>query len=242
MFSLQMGDIDSGQEEPDDETVRAPALDADRSSSPEPQDPPPATNDFCDLDLREQWVYVKPVLQAILRDEYAPAREQNFTFFASDTGRKKLTEKASARGTLTPKEIVRLRDYILEWCLRDAKHATRIEDEAIDAALEEVAKAEVQSEAGPPPFSQLEEDAVSRPSSTQPPPSSTAPSDPGDDTVCGISQLSNTRLTPASETRKRLVECRYGNGYLGTTYPTTTSARLRGIRATLTFGKARGTS
>ncbi|KAI5900615.1 uncharacterized protein SCHCODRAFT_02608360 [Schizophyllum commune H4-8] len=181
-LTCKMGDIDSGQEEPDDETLRTSALDAERSGSPEPQDPPPAANDFCDLDLREQWVYAKPVLQAILRDEYAPAKEQNFTFFASDTGRKKLTEKASARGTLTPKEIVRLRDYILEWCLRDAKHATRIEDEAIDAALEEVAKAEVQSEAGPPPPSQLEEDAVSRPSSTQPPPSSTAPSDPGDDT------------------------------------------------------------
>ncbi|KAL1742852.1 hypothetical protein HDZ31DRAFT_75248 [Schizophyllum fasciatum] len=177
-LTCKLGTIDSGQEEPDDETTRQSTLEAERSRSPEPSDPPPTSTEFCALDLREQWVYTKPVLQAILRDEYAPAKEQNFIFFASDSGRKHLTEKASAQGTLTPKEVVRLRDYILEWCLRDAKHATRIEDEGIDVIAQ---AAEAEQEAGPPPSSQLDEEPLSRPSSAAPPPPSTAPSEPGDD-------------------------------------------------------------
>ncbi|KAJ7777723.1 hypothetical protein B0H14DRAFT_3508055 [Mycena olivaceomarginata] len=49
-------------------------------ASPEPVDPPLTGHVFTELGIHEQFVYTKPVLQAILRDEYAPAQEVHRQF------------------------------------------------------------------------------------------------------------------------------------------------------------------
>ncbi|TRM59213.1 hypothetical protein BD626DRAFT_572800 [Schizophyllum amplum] len=186
-LTCKLGQLSSGQEDRDDGTAFLHATDADRSPSPEPDDPPPDPRDFASLDLREQWVYTKTVLRAILLDEYAPTKEQNCTFHTTDAKRKKMGEQASAHGNLTPKEVERLRDYIVEWCLRDAKHATRIEDDATDEAGTNDANDGAAVDAPPqpdglPPLSTLDEELLTPMSpAALPPPSSAVPSEPEDE-------------------------------------------------------------
>jgi hypothetical protein len=99
-----------------------------RGASPEPVDPPLSGHAFTELGIHEQFVYTKPVLQAILRDEYAPAREVHRQFVSGGVrGQNSVVQAASlARGSMNPQHVEDFHHCLLEWCLRGAARGARV--------------------------------------------------------------------------------------------------------------------
>ncbi|KAF8808984.1 hypothetical protein BYT27DRAFT_7254873 [Phlegmacium glaucopus] len=100
-----------------------------RSASPVPLDPPPNNEDFINLSIREQFVYTKTILYAILNDEYEPTRGKHSQFMKGGKQRASLTDEAALRGRMDPKDIEHLQTYIREWCLREEAPANIFVDE-----------------------------------------------------------------------------------------------------------------
>ncbi|RDB22192.1 hypothetical protein Hypma_010693 [Hypsizygus marmoreus] len=105
-----------------------------RSPSPLPASPPPVPEDFVYLSVREQFVYTKPVLQAVLNAIYEPAMTRHDKFVSGGQARKKVVDEAGMRGRMDPKDVVELQKWLTEWCLRDERRAKRIIDEVEDPA------------------------------------------------------------------------------------------------------------
>ncbi|KAJ6622865.1 hypothetical protein B0H10DRAFT_1944195 [Mycena sp. CBHHK59/15] len=109
----------------DDDGPEAPWL------SPEPRDPPPDGDAFADLPVHEQFVYAKPVLQAILRGEYPPARTVHDRFIGGGQGRNAVAKEAGERGTMNPRDVEAFHKCVVEWCMRgEGKVDARRFDEA----------------------------------------------------------------------------------------------------------------
>lgn len=133
-FHLQLGRIES---EVVDDTV-----DADdeheptdlRSRSPSPQVPLPTTDQFNELSIREQLAYVKPVLQAILRNEYVPMQEKVDRFLSNDKAfLANLVKNSANEGSMVPTQVNTLVAYLKWWCLRgEAEPQHRQADEGGD--------------------------------------------------------------------------------------------------------------
>ncbi|KAJ6531170.1 hypothetical protein B0H19DRAFT_1040567 [Mycena capillaripes] len=141
-FQSQYEDVVNDKDEPD--APKKP-----RGISPEPRDPPPSTEEFCELSVHKQFVYTKLVLQAILRDEYAPARARHDGFIAGGKRRDQVVQNASLRGLMDPRELVEFQNCVIEWCLRDAAKVVRRTEETEqpgDAGVGEIAP-EVHDEA-----------------------------------------------------------------------------------------------
>ncbi|KAF5315687.1 hypothetical protein D9611_005029 [Ephemerocybe angulata] len=119
----------------------------DRSPSPPCEDPPPDQDTFVRLSLREQFAYVKPVLQAILQNNYGPTKDK-FQVFMSGTRAQQasLAQIASERGMMDPQQVSELLVYLKWWCLRGERQPQTVEEE-------EDADADAASAAGDAPES-----------------------------------------------------------------------------------------
>lgn len=104
---------DSETEEPPEHHSRS------RAASPVSSYPPPSKEDFCELDIRTQFVYTKPILTAILNERYPPARERHDKFLKGGAARKSAVDSASFRGELDPRSVTELHKWLYRWCLRD---------------------------------------------------------------------------------------------------------------------------
>ncbi|GLB34595.1 hypothetical protein LshimejAT787_0201600 [Lyophyllum shimeji] len=100
-----------------------------RSPSPIPTEPPPEADEFIHLSVREQFAYVKPVLTAILNENYPPARPRHDKFIAGGSKRQSTVQEAGLRGRMDPRDIDHLEGCLIEWCLRDERKAKAIIDE-----------------------------------------------------------------------------------------------------------------
>ncbi|TFK36333.1 hypothetical protein BDQ12DRAFT_736939 [Crucibulum laeve] len=97
-----------------------------RSPSPIARIPPPPAAEFSDLSIRQQFAYVKPVLEAILKDTYAPTRKIHVNFILGGSARKGVVDNASLRGKMDPKSVGELQKYLSEWCLRDERRSRMV--------------------------------------------------------------------------------------------------------------------
>ena len=102
-------------DDPDDVDDDEPSY---RGPSPSPLDPPPTAGNFCALSIREQFSYVKPVLQAILNNKYKPARAKHDAFMAGGKSKNAVQKEAGLRGLLAIQDTEQLHKYLIEWCLR----------------------------------------------------------------------------------------------------------------------------
>ncbi|KAF8447381.1 hypothetical protein L210DRAFT_3641335 [Boletus edulis BED1] len=147
-------DPESGDEGGEYGAGDANAQDLDESALP----PPPPAEDFEDLSVRVQLAYVKPVLQAILNKEYAPARGKHETFMRGGSGRVTLLKSAGVRGGMDARLVKAVQKAICEWVLGDSglkpgrSDAGDIvtgssEGDAVAKASPEVASAEILSRA-----------------------------------------------------------------------------------------------
>ncbi|KAJ7706962.1 hypothetical protein B0H17DRAFT_1325715 [Mycena rosella] len=132
--TCNLGKFDSVFEEVINDTDAPRDAAPDGRLSPEPRGPPPSGDAFADLGLHEQFAYTKPVLQAILRDEYPPAQKAHKLFIGGGRGRNSVVKEAGERGLMDPRDVELLQKLLTEWCMRE----TRAENaDPEEAAVEE---------------------------------------------------------------------------------------------------------
>ncbi|KAI0273518.1 hypothetical protein BC834DRAFT_854207 [Gloeopeniophorella convolvens] len=90
------------------------------SVSNEPVMPPPDPEDFCELPIREQFAYVKPIIKAILNETYTPARERHRAFMQGGASRRRLQKTATGKGDLSTCEVAQLGRTLQHWVLGPA--------------------------------------------------------------------------------------------------------------------------
>jgi len=79
--------------------------------------PPPFPDDFCELPIREQFAYVKPVIKAVLNEIYLPARERHQVFMQGGSSRIRLLKTATGKGDLSAREVSQLGRVLQFWVL-----------------------------------------------------------------------------------------------------------------------------
>jgi hypothetical protein len=79
--------------------------------------PPPDPKDFCELPIREQFAYVKPIIRAILNEAYNPATERHRAFMQGGLSRLRLQKAATGKGDLTVRDVSRLGRVLQNWVL-----------------------------------------------------------------------------------------------------------------------------
>ena len=118
-----MLEVQDDEDEDEDDKV------SQRSPSPAPLSPPPSMEDFVELSIREQFVYTKPILKAVLMHEYEPVYDKHRRFMNGGKQRQSIVAEAALRGKMDPKHVELLQTYIEEWCLRDELRVAKgIED------------------------------------------------------------------------------------------------------------------
>lgn len=101
-----------------------------RSASPTPRNPPPASTTFLKQDIHKQFTYVKPVLVAVMNGRY-PASRRHQNFMHGGKARAQLTKDAGQKGLLTAKDVRHLTKILLRWALRDKAKAEIIQDDEL---------------------------------------------------------------------------------------------------------------
>ncbi|KAI9466099.1 hypothetical protein BJY52DRAFT_1239398 [Lactarius psammicola] len=99
-------EIDSGDEHVSWETVTV-----------EHAMPPPNPDNFCELPIRDQFAYIKPVIKAILNETYLPARERHQAFMQGGPSRIRLLKTATGKGDLSAHEVSQLGRVLQFWVL-----------------------------------------------------------------------------------------------------------------------------
>lgn len=79
--------------------------------------PPPNPKDFCEMPIRDQFAYIKPVIKAILNETYLPVRERHQAFVRGGASRRRLQKTATGKGDLTTGEVSRLGKVLQQWVL-----------------------------------------------------------------------------------------------------------------------------
>jgi hypothetical protein len=79
--------------------------------------PPPSPGGFCELSIREQFAYVKPVIKAILNETYYPARDRHQAFMQGGSSRLRLRKAGTGKGDLTAREVSQLGRALQSWVL-----------------------------------------------------------------------------------------------------------------------------
>jgi hypothetical protein len=81
------------------------------------QMPPPNPKEFCQMPIRDQFAYVRPVIKAILNETYLPARERHQAFMQGGPSRLRLRKTATGKGHLTSREVSRFGRVLQHWVL-----------------------------------------------------------------------------------------------------------------------------
>ncbi|KAH9852727.1 hypothetical protein C2E23DRAFT_756315 [Lenzites betulinus] len=114
---------DDGNEVVDFDLPFTPSADATlRAPSPLPTLPPPAQEVFeYDLELAEQFEYVKPVLAAALEGTYAPVEPRHEGFMRGAGARQKVLNEVPLRGSLSARDKEELAYLVRAWARRRAR-------------------------------------------------------------------------------------------------------------------------
>lgn len=147
-----------------------------RSLSPVPANFSFSNFSFYKLGLHAQFAYVKPVLVAILNEQYAPAMDRHRKFMQGGPARAMLDRDAGKRGRMREKEVSQLTKILLRWALREKAKAKLIMDEEQGEIQPAVREEDLTTVAEPTNSDELQ---ILMPSSdpSAPPSSFAAPSD-----------------------------------------------------------------
>ncbi|KAI0306673.1 hypothetical protein B0F90DRAFT_1932770 [Multifurca ochricompacta] len=114
-YTCRLGRYESDEEQAeadsDDEHISWETVTAEHAM------PPPNHEDFCELPIREQFAYVKPVIKAVLNETYLPARERHEAFMQGGPSRLRLRKTATGKGDLTALEVTQLGKVLQCWVL-----------------------------------------------------------------------------------------------------------------------------
>ncbi|KAH6908317.1 hypothetical protein BKA70DRAFT_1279295 [Coprinopsis sp. MPI-PUGE-AT-0042] len=120
-------------------------LNLQREPSPQRSSRIPPPNKFTLLGARAQFAYTKSVLQAILKDEYAPIRAKRQALMRGGKDAFKVTKMSTRRGLMDPRFVEDLGACVSHWCLREQLDVRAEVDEG-EGDLQVVAAAEPPSE------------------------------------------------------------------------------------------------
>lgn len=125
-MTLQLGEsegnygLDEEERDTDDENIMLAPVeeseDALRETTPLPEIPPPTH--FEALSIEEQFEYVKPILVAILKNNYTPVRSRHEAFMGSAASRQKVINSDHDSGKLKGYELDQLGPLIRQWVRR----------------------------------------------------------------------------------------------------------------------------
>jgi hypothetical protein len=116
-ISCQLGRFMSDDEESEADTDNEFVQNETGADEPVILLPPPDPEDFCELPIREQFVYVKPIIRAILNEAYLPARGRHRAFMQGGLLRLRLQKAATGKGDLTVRDVSRLGRVLQNWVL-----------------------------------------------------------------------------------------------------------------------------
>ena len=114
--------VDDGRDESDDEEME----NLDRPRSPIPSTSLSDRDEFCGLDLHQQFGYTKEVLQAVLNNSYSPVQLRHERFMKGGKDRAALDKDASLKGVMTSREVSKLTKLLIRWALRDLVKAEQV--------------------------------------------------------------------------------------------------------------------
>ncbi|KAF8621499.1 hypothetical protein AX15_007734 [Amanita polypyramis BW_CC] len=126
--TCKLGQFESSYDDAANDSETEDPLDSlsqSRYPSPTPAHPPPSQEVFCELDVRSQFAYTKPILVAILNEQYPPAKERHDMFLKGGQARKSAVDRAVLRGEMDPRTVGELQKWLCEWCLRDERLAKK---------------------------------------------------------------------------------------------------------------------
>ncbi|RDX56347.1 hypothetical protein OH76DRAFT_1368922 [Lentinus brumalis] len=90
-----------------------------RSPSPLPELPAPSPETFqYDMEIAEEFEYIKPILAAVLDNEYGPAKARHEGFMRGGGARRKVLDAIPLRGSLNAKEKEEVAYYVRSWARR----------------------------------------------------------------------------------------------------------------------------
>lgn len=98
----------------DDGEAEDPIMDLHRGESPTLEEQPPLPAAFCQLSIREQFAYVKPVMRAIMGNTYEPVRERHKAFM-TQRSRQALRSQSHGIGDLSVPEFNQLGKVVQRW-------------------------------------------------------------------------------------------------------------------------------
>ena len=140
-----MGQFESSYDETANDSETEESQSESRAPSPIPSTSPPSREDFCELDVRAQFVYTKPILIAILNEQYPPAKERHDNFLKGGLARKSAVDGAAFRGEMDPRSVSELQKWLCYWCLRDNSSVShRKEDIAVNDSVHELQNGQVE--------------------------------------------------------------------------------------------------
>lgn len=128
--------VDDALDEEDTDSDNDFGPESRRISSPVPTDPPPPHEDFADLAIREQFSYTKPILIAILNEDYEPAKKKHDMFMRGGKSRDSVVKDAGDRGKMDPKDVGRLVKCVRQWCLNDEWGIQNVDEECATTVAE----------------------------------------------------------------------------------------------------------
>ncbi|KAI0636580.1 hypothetical protein C8Q77DRAFT_1215574 [Trametes polyzona] len=116
-------DIDASDDENGPENFNKPFAPEDeaalRAPSPLPTLPAPAPEVFeYDMEISEEFEYVKPVLAAMIEGQYAPARARHEGFMRGAGARQKVLDAVPLRGSLSAREKEEVAYLVRSWARR----------------------------------------------------------------------------------------------------------------------------
>ena len=90
-----------------------------RTSSPLPSLPPPRPEEFqYELEIAEEFQYVKPVLAAVMKREYEPALPRSDDFMRGGGARKRVLDQVPLPGSLSARDKEEVAYLIRSWARR----------------------------------------------------------------------------------------------------------------------------
>ncbi len=88
--------------------------------------------------MHSQFVYTKPILVAVLNEQYGPARERHDQFLKGGQARKSIVDSAMLRGEIVPESVGELQRHLCEWCLREETLGKEDQKEQVAEKVEEL--------------------------------------------------------------------------------------------------------
>ena len=98
--------------------------------------PIPPRKSYMDLSINEQFLYLLPILDVVMRGEYPPSNGRHRIFMKDGRGRSALSKSAGAKGDLSSREVDRLLKCLIRYAITNRGVALeRVEQRSMEVDI-----------------------------------------------------------------------------------------------------------